>query len=499
MLAARASDAIVVGAGPNGLAAAIALAQAGHQVAVFEANDTPGGGSRSGELTLPGFIHDICSAVHPFGAASPFFRTLPLNSHGLDWVHPNVLAAHPLDGGGAAVMERSLTATASGLGRDGPAYHKLLAPLVAGWDNLVPHVLGPVLRLPRHPLLLASFGLRALRSARAIARSHFQDEPARALFAGLAAHAMLPLEQPLTASFGLMLAMSGHAVGWPIARGGSQRIADALVSYLRSLGGEIITGRRVSSLEDVPSARAFLLDVTPRQVIGIAGPRLPARYRRTLERYRYGAAAFKVDFALDGPIPWQAEACRRAGTVHIGGTFEEIAAAERAVARGEHPERPYVLVAQPSLFDLTRAPEGKHTAWTYCHVPNGSTVDMTERIEAQIERFAPGFQGRVLARSVLTPTQLEQYNENYVGGDIAGGSPGGLQLFFRPAPGLSPYRTPARSIYICSSSTPPGPGVHGMCGYWAARTALSRELRGQPQRSRSSTLVVPAHKGKGKR
>ncbi|MEX1252809.1 MAG: NAD(P)/FAD-dependent oxidoreductase [Dehalococcoidia bacterium] len=468
---------IVVGSGPNGLAAAIALAQAGRSVTVFEASETPGGGSRSAEVTLPGFVHDICSAVHAFGAASPYFRTLPLRDHGLDWVHPDLPLAHPLDGGEAVVLERSLTATARGLGPDGASYHRLFAPLVAGWDELAAQLLGPMLRPPRHPLLLARFGLSALRSARSLARRHFKDEPARALFAGIAAHATLPLDQPLTASFALVLATAGHSAGWPFARGGSQRVADALVAHLGSLGGEVITGTPVSSLDELSPARAFMLDVTPRQVVEIAGTRLPAGYRRALERYRYGGAAFKIDYALDAPIPWQAEACRRAGTVHVGGTMDEIAAAERAVARGEHPDRPYVIVAQPSLFDSTRAPEGKHTAWTYCHVPNGSTVDMTERIEAQIERFAPGFRDRVLARSVLTPAQLQQYNANYVGGDIAGGSAGGLQLFFRPTRSASPYRTPAEGVYICSSSTPPGPGVHGMCGYWAARAALARSVK----------------------
>ena len=471
-----APDAIVVGSGPNGLAAAITLARAGRSVNVFEAKETAGGGCRSGELTLPGFVHDVCSAVHPLGVGSPFFRSLPLEEHGLTWVHPEVPLAHPLDDGTAVVLERSVEATADSLGRDAAAYRKLMAPLVRDWDKLASQVLGPLLRLPRHPLALARFGLRAVRSARGLAERMFEGERARALFAGLAAHSILPLEQPFTATFGLIMGAAGHALGWPVARGGSQSIADALASYLRSLGGEIVTGRGIESLDELAPARAFLLDVTPRQVVRIAGQRLPRGYQRKLARYRYGPAAFKVDFAVDGPIPWKAEACGRAGTVHVGGTLAEIANGERAVAEGKHPERPYVLVAQQSLFDPARAPEGRHTVWAYCHVPNGSTVDMTERIEAQIERFAPGFRERVLARSVLSPASLERYNENYVGGDIAGGAHNGLQLFLRPTVGVVSYATPARGIYICSSSAPPGAGVHGMCGYFAARAALRRDL-----------------------
>jgi phytoene dehydrogenase-like protein len=469
-----AHDAIVVGSGPNGLAAAITLARAGRSVIVFEAADTVGGGSRSAELTLPGFVHDVCSAVHPLAVASPVFATLPLAEHGLQWVHPDIPLAHPLDDGTAVLLHRSVEATAEALGRDASAYRRLMTPLVRDWDKLASQLLGPLLRVPRHPMALARFGLRAMRSARGLAEGVFEGERARALFAGLAAHSILPLERPFTATFGLLLGAAGHAVGWPVARGGSQRIADALASYLRSLGGELVTGRRVDSLDELPPARAFFLDVTPAQVVRIAGQRLPRGYQRKLTRYRYGPAAFKVDFALDGPIPWKAEACGRAGTVHVGGTLAEIAKGERAVAKGEHPERPYVLVAQQSLFDPTRAPEGKHTVWAYCHIPNGSTVDMTERIEAQIERFAPGFRERVLARHVMSPADLEHYNENYIGGDIAGGAHDGLQLFLRPTVGMVPYATAARGVYICSSSTPPGAGVHGMCGYWAARAALRR-------------------------
>ena len=467
-----AKDAIVIGSGPNGLGAAITLAGAGRSVTVFEAQDTVGGGARSEELTLPGFVHDVCSAVHPLAVSSPLFRSLPLERHGLAWVHPQLPLAHPLDGGTAAILHRSLDATAAALGPDEAAYRRLMSPLVRDWDKLVPQLLGPLLRVPRHPLAMARFGLRAARSARGLAERTFRDEPARALFAGLAAHSMLPLEQPLTASIGLFLGAAGHAVGWPFARGGSQAIADALADHLRSLGGEIVTGRSVDSLDDLPPADVFMLDVTPRQATRIAGSRLPDRYVRRLDRYRYGPGAFKVDFALDAPIPWTAEACGRAGTVHVGGTLAEIAGAERAVAEGGHPDQPFVLVAQQSLFDPTRAPEGKHTAWAYCHVPNGSTVDMTDRIEAQIERFAPGFRERVLARRVTSPASFEQHNANYVGGDIAGGAHDGLQLLFGPALRPVPYSTPARGVYICSSSTPPGAGVHGMCGYFAARAAL---------------------------
>ena len=462
---------IVVGSGPNGLAAAIALARAGRSVLVVEAEESLGGGTRSVELTLPGFLHDVCSAFHPLAVASPFFRTLPLEQFGLDFVQPPAPLAHPFDDGSAAVLERSVKATGEWLGRDAAAYRALMEPLVRDADALLGDALGP-LRLPRHPLALARFGLSAFRSAVGLATGRFEGQRARALFAGLAAHSIQPLERPPTAAFGLALGMLGHAVGWPVVRGGSRKIADALAAYLRSLGGEFATGTRVQSLDSLPPARAILFDVTPRQLLGIAGHRLPAGYRRKLGGYRYGPGVFKVDWALDGPIPWKAKECARAGTVHLGGTLAEIAASERAAWRGEHAERPFVLVGQQSLFDPSRAPPGKHTVWAYCHVPHGSAVDMTARIEAQLERFAPGFRDRVLARHVMSPAELERRNANCVGGDINGGVQDLRQLFTRPTARLVPYETPTRGLYLCSSSTPPGGGVHGMCGYFAAQAAL---------------------------
>jgi phytoene dehydrogenase-like protein len=466
-------DAVVVGSGPNGLAAAVALARAGRSVVVVEAADTLGGGTRSAALTRPGFTHDVCSAVHPMAVASPFFNTLPLAEHGLEWVHPDCPLAHPLDDGSAAVLERDVDATAEALGPDARAYRRLMGPLVAASGGLFDDLLGP-LRLPRRPLAAMRFGLRAVRSAKGLADAWFRTDRARALIAGLAAHAVLPLEQSPGAAIALMLGIAGHAVGWPFPRGGSQKIADALASYFRSLGGEVRTGWPVASVDELPQARVVLLDVTPRQVFALAGHRLPGRYRRALGRYRYGPGVFKVDWALSGPIPWRAAACRRAGTVHLGGTLEEVAAAERAPWRGEHPERPFALLAQPSLFDPTRAPEGKHTAWGYCHVPHGSTVDMTQRIEAQVERFAPGFRDLILARHVMNTAAMERYNPNYVGGDIGGGVADWWQLFTRPVARLNPYTTPAAGLFLCSSSTPPGGGVHGMCGYFAAKAALRR-------------------------
>lgn len=466
-------DAVVVGAGPNGLAAAITLAQAGKSVIVYEAKDNIGGGCRSAELTLPGFVHDVCSAVHPLGLASPFFRTLPLDAHGVEWIHPPTPLAHPFDDGTAALLERSIAATGETLAEDAMAYRSLIEPLATNWQALMHEFLGP-LRVPRHPLVMARFGLRAIRSARGLAQSQFKGERARALFAGMAAHSMMPLTQAPTAAFGLMLAVLGHAVGWPIARGGSQSIVNALAEILRALGGEIITSAPVTGMDDLPDARATLFDVTPLQLKRIAGDRFPAWYQDALGGYRYGPGLCKVDYALDSPIPWKAPACRRAGTVHLGGTLREIQASEQEVWEDKRPTQPFVLLAQQSLFDCTRAPAGKHTAWAYCHVPHGSTDDMTKPIEAQIERFAPGFRDRILARHTHTAVQLEQYNANYIGGDINGGVQDFRQLFTRPALHFPPYATPNRSLFICSSSTPPGGGVHGMCGYHAARTVLPK-------------------------
>jgi phytoene dehydrogenase-like protein len=436
---------------------------------VFEAAETVGGGTRSAALTLPGFIHDVCSAVHPLAIASPFFANLPLAQHGLSWVQPPAALAHPLGNGKAVVVERSVHQTANGLGEDGDAYRRLMEPLVADWNELAESLLGP-LRLPRHPLKLARFGWSAFRSAYHLARSLFKLEPARALFAGMAAHSLLPLERPATAAFGLVLGITAHAVGWPIPRGGSQKIADCLVDCLRSAGGEVKTGSEVKSCNQLPSCSVVLWDVTPRQLLRVAGDRLTPSFRRRLARYRYGPAVYKVDWALSGPIPWEAPECRRAATLHLGGTLEEIALSERVVWEGGHAERPFVLLAQPSVFDATRAPSGRHTAWAYCHVPNGSTLDMRARIEDQIERFAPGFKDLVLARNTLTPADLECHNPNLVGGDISGGTNDLAQLFARPT--LRLYRTSSPDMYLCSASTPPGGGVHGMCGYFAAQAAL---------------------------
>src|SRR5438552_849586 len=463
--------AVVVGSGPNGLAAALVLAGAGKSVRILEAESTIGGGARSDALTLPGFIHDVCSSVLPLAHASPFFRTLPLADHGLSYDQPPIPLAHPLDDGSAGVLHRSLAETVSGLGRDGAAYRRLMGPIVANIDMLVGQFLGPP-RPSIHLVMLARFGIPALRSAGALAASRFRTAQARAMFTGLGAHSMLSLRRPATAAFGLVLGAAGHAYGWPFAHGGSQRVSDALASLLRARGGTIATNHRVTTMDQVADGRVVLFDLTPRQVLSIARGQWPDAYSRQLERFRYGPGVFKLDWALDGPIPWRAEACRQAGTVHVGGAFDEVIAAEDAVAAGEVAERPFVILAQPSVADPTRAPNGKHVGWAYCHVPNGSTVDMRERIEAQIERFAPGFTSRILARHVMTPADVERQNANCVGGDINGGLADLRQLFLRPTPRL--YATPNRQLYFCSSSTPPTGGVHGMCGFFGARTALRR-------------------------
>jgi len=443
---------------------------------VLEAEDTIGGGCRSAELTLPGFVHDVCSAIHPLAAASPFFSHLPLADHGVEWIHPPVPLAHPLDDGSAVIVERSIERTAASLGIDAGSWSRTIGAVARDWPKLRSVLTGPFLAVHGHPIALARFGVLALLPARMLAKRLFRTERARAVFAGMAAHSFLPLDGPLSSTWALTFGASAHAVGWPLPRGGSQRIVDALAAVLRSRGGEIVTGRRVRSLDDLPEADATLFDVTPRALERIAGDRFPEGYRRALRRYRYGPGVFKMDYALDGPVPWQAPECALAGTVHLGGTLDEIADAEREVARGAHPERPFVLVAQQSLFDPSRAPAGKHTLWAYCHVPNGSTVDMSARIEAQLERFAPGFRERILARHVMDTRWVESHNESYVGGDISAGSHGGLQLFARPVLSTDPYATPDRSIYLCSAATPPGGGVHGMCGFHAARSALRRAL-----------------------
>ena len=476
MLRDNGYDAVVVGAGPNGLSAGIAIAQRGHSVLVLEGRNSVGGGVRSDFLTLPGFLHDVCSAVHPLAVSSPFLSRLPLRNHGLDWIHSPAPLAHPLDDGTAVMLERSVATTADGLGSDSESYRRLFVPLVRHWHKLAADLLGP-LRVPRHPLVTARFGLMGLRSAVSVANARFSGERAKALFAGLAAHSTLPLERPLSAAFGLVLGASGHAVGWPLPRGGAQRIAESMASHFISLGGRIETGVWVNSLESLPSARVILLDITPRQAVTMAARRLPGSFKRRLEGFRYGPAAFKVDWALRGPIPWSAPECTRAGTLHLGGTMGEIASTERDVWRGRHPERPFVLLSQPSLYDPSRAPSGRHTAWAYCHVPNGSNYDMTRAIEAQVERFAPGFRNQILKRSIRPPGELEKYNPNYIGGDINGGVQDFGQLFSRPARMFSPYSIPSTNVFLCSSSTPPGGGVHGMCGYFAAQAAL-RRLKG---------------------
>lgn len=472
-------DAVIIGSGPNGLSAAINLAQEGLSVLVIEGMDSIGGGTRSMELTLPGYVHDICSTIHPLGLASPFLRSLPLEEYGLSWIHPESPLAHPLDDGSAVLIERSIEETAAGLNGDRRAYGDLMKPLVENWEDLLEDILGPFPLPPSHPFLLGRFGLKALRSATGLATGLFSGERARSIFAGMAAHSMMPLEQAATAAIGLTLGVLAHAVGWPIASGGSQNIANALASFLGSLGGEILTGQVVTSLDGIPPTKNILFDLTPRQILKIAGELMPTGYRRKMSGYRYGPGVCKVDWALESPIPWKAAEVGRAATVHVGGTMEEISSAERAVWKGLHPERPFVLLAQQSLFDPERAPPGKHTAWAYCHVPHGSSQDVSRQIEEQVERFAPGFKDCILARSVLSAEQMEAYNPNYIGGDINGGVQDIQQLFTRPVLSLYPYEIPTRrsignkKLFICSSSTPPGGGVHGMCGYHAARAVLN--------------------------
>lgn len=462
----------VIGAGPNGLAAAVVLARAGLAVQVFEAEAQAGGAARTMELTLPGFRHDFGSAIHPMGAGSPFFSSLPLADHGLQWVHGTAPLAHPLDDGTAVTLEHSLRDQATLLGEDGPAWREMIEPLTVNWRDFAVDALGPATRLPRRPVIMARFGRMAIQPARMLAK-RFRGERARALFAGLAGHSFLSLDDALSSAVALVLAAAAHAVGWPVARGGSQAITDALMAYLATLGGEVRTGRRIGSLGELDGEGELILcDLTPRQMLGVAGERLQKTYRKAMEDFRYGPGAFKIDYALSEPIPWRARECSRSMTVHLGGTIEEIARSEHAVSRGQIAEQPFVLVAQPTLFDRTRAPEGKHVAWVYCHVPNGSTVDMTSRIEAQLERFAPGFRDCVLARRVLTPAALETMDANLVGGDVNGGELSVRQFLLRPA--LGNYYTGTKNLYLCSASTPPGGGVHGMCGYHAARMALRR-------------------------
>ncbi len=462
--------AVVIGAGPNGLAAAIVLAQAGLQVEVYEAEAQPGGGARTLPLTLPGFLHDFGSAVHPMALGSPFFSSLPLEKYGLEWIQPSAPLAHPLDDGTAVILERDLTDAERAFGEDGKQWRRLFGSFAEHWTELAPQLLAPVSLLPRHPFLMARLGLLGISSANSAAQIWFRNPRTRALFAGLAAHSLLSLEEPLTAAFGIMFAVTAHAVGWPIPRGGAQSITNALCAYLAELGGKVIASSRVENLNSLGKFDLALCDLTPKQLLRIAGDRLTASYKHKLERYRYGPGVFKVDYALSSPIPWTAAECARSATVHLGGTLEEIVHSEDAMTHGHHAERPFVLLSQPTLFDPSRAPEGKHIAWAYCHVPNGSEFDMLPRLEAQIERFAPGFRDCVLERRVFSPAALQAMDANLVGGDIGGGLTNLRQFLFRPT--MRQYATSARDIYLCSSSTPPGAGVHGMCGYNAAMRAL---------------------------
>ncbi|HEX9623312.1 MAG TPA: NAD(P)/FAD-dependent oxidoreductase [Streptosporangiaceae bacterium] len=470
--AERAADAVVVGAGPNGLAAAITLARAGLAVEVYERAATPGGGCRTEELTLPGFRHDVCSAVHPLAAASPFFATVDLATHGVELLYPKVAFAHPLDGGRAAALRSSVSETGTGLGQDAQRYRRLMEPLVRDADVIVDTVLAPLRKLPTHPLAMARYGLPGLLPATALA-ARFSTEQAKGLFAGAAAHSMLPLSSPLTGGFALLFAMLGHSVGWPVPCGGSDVITAALVAELDSLGGRLRTGCEIRDLREVPKARATLLDVSPNQLLDLAGDHLQPRYARSLRRFRYNPGVCKVDWAISGPVAWQSQACLETVTVHVGGTLAEVASSEAEVNAGRHPERPFCLVVQPGVVDDSRAPKGQQTLYAYCHVPAGSTMNVADRIESQIERFAPGFRDLILARSVLTAADMERYNPNYIGGDINGGASTLRQTLFRPTARWNSYRTGVKGLYLCSASTPPGGGVHGLCGYWAAKTALA--------------------------
>ncbi|GFO60300.1 FAD-dependent oxidoreductase [Geomonas silvestris] len=470
-------EVVVIGSGPNGLAAAVTMARHGFPVTVLEAGATVGGATRTLELTLPGFLHDACSAIHPLAEASPCFRALPLSRFGLTWIYPDAALAHPFDDGTAVLLHKEIPRTVETLDAgDRSAYQQLFEPLLEDWELLAPELLAP-LHFPTHPLLMAGFGIHGLRSAAGLAENRFQKSRAKALFAGLSAHSFLPLDRAGSAAFGLILGVLGHLNGWPFPKGGAQQITMALTGYLESLGGKIVTGEMVRSLDGVSGSGLVFMNVTPRQALTIAGARLTPGYRQHLENYRYGPGVFKLDWALSGPIPWRAAECRRAATVHLGGTLEEIAAGEKEVWQGGHPEHPFVLLAQQSLFDPSRAPEGKQTGWAYCHVPNGSSVDMTERIERQVERFAPGFRELILARSVRDCAGFERYNANCVGGDINGGVQDLRQILARPVIGPHPYATSDSRIFLCSSSTPPGGGVHGMCGYHAAQLALERFAR----------------------
>ena len=467
-------DAAVVGSGPNGLSAAVELARNGVSVLVLEGADEIGGGTRTAELTLPGYAHDICSGAHPLGSLSPFLSTLPLGDHGLEWVRGSASVAHPLDGEPAVIVRRSIVETAQGLGPDATAYRGLLGPLAGSPERLMDDLLRPLLHVPRHPLLLARFGVPALAPAALLARTVFRGRRARAVFAGCAAHSILRFDAPISSAAGLVLLTIAHAGNWPVVRGGSAAITRALAAYLESLGGRIETGRRVTSLDDIPPSRIVLFDTSPAQLSDIAAQALPDGFARRLRKFRYGPGIFKLDWALDGPIPWTDPRCRDASTVHLGGTLEEIAGAERAVWRGEHPQRPFVLMVQQSELDSSRAPAGKHTGYAYCHVPARSSADLTDAVERQVERFAPGFRDRILARHAMRPADLERHNPNCVGGAIGGGVMDAAQLLMRPTPRLDPYSTGNPRLYLCSASTPPGGGVHGMCGYWAARSALRR-------------------------